>query len=260
MPLTRLAPLDARVPTWDLSRLQPRACPVCGGETTDEVVQRPDSLTVRRCSGCHTYYVSPAPSAAALDAFYATYLTHATGGARPVVPPALKRTAEDDVRIQALLSKTDLRGARVLDVGCGTGHLLEMLRSVGANATGIDVDPGSVEQAQRRGLDVQRVSIEAVPTDPGFDVVILNDVIEHPLEPIPFLRTTLARVKPGGLLMIWTPNGDAPATDQERVTFRVDLEHMQYFGAESMRWVVAELPLQVVHFESLLYGDRKSVV
>lgn len=51
--------------------------------------------------------------------------------------------------------------------------------------------------------------------------------------------------------MIWTPNGDAPATDDERVTFRVDLEHMQYFGAESMRWIVTELQLQVVHFESL---------
>lgn len=251
MSFTRLAPLDARIPSWDLSQLQPRACPVCGDTATDEAVQRPDGLTVRRCSDCRTYYVSPAPSAAALDAFYAAYLTHATGGAKPVVPPALTRIAEDDVRIQALLSKMHLRGARVLDVGCGTGYVLDMLRSVGANASGIDVDPGSVEQAHRRGLDVQCVSIDAVPAVPGFDVVILNDVIEHPLEPIPFLRTALARVKPGGLLMIWTPNGDAPATDQERVTFRVDLEHMQYFGAESMRRVVAELPLQVVHFESL---------
>lgn len=251
MPLTRLPSLDVRVPTWDLSRLQPRECPVCGASTTDEAVQRPDSLVVRRCSDCCTYYVSPAPSAAALDTFYAAYLTHATGGAEPAMPPALKRNAEDDVRIQALLSKTHLCGAHVLDVGCGTGYMLEMLRSVGANASGIDVDPGSVEQAHRRGLDVQRVSIDAVPVDPGFDVVILNDVIEHPLEPIPFLRTALARVKPGGLLMIWTPNGDAPGTDQERVTFRVDLEHMQYLGAESMRRIVAELRLQVVHFESL---------
>ena len=251
VPLTRLAALDARVPTWDLGRLQPRVCPVCEGAVTDEAVHRPDGLTVRRCSDCRTYYVSPAPSAAALDAFYAAYLTHATGGAKPVVPAAMTRVAEDDVRIQALLSKTDLRGARVLDVGCGTGCLLEMLRSVGAKVSGIDVDPASVEQAQRRGLDVQRASIEVVPTDPGFDVVILNDVIEHPLEPMPFLRAALARVKPGGLLMIWTPNGDAATTDQERVTFRVDLEHMQYFGAESMRWIVSRLPLQVVHFESL---------
>lgn len=105
----------------------------------------------------------------------------------------LKRVAGDDIRIQTLLSKTSLHGARVLDIGCGTGHLLEMLRSVGATASGIDVDPGSVAQARSRGLDVQRASIETVPTEPGFDVVVLNDVIEHPLEPIPLLRSALAR-------------------------------------------------------------------
>lgn len=71
MQQTRLAPLDARVPARDLQQLQPRSCPVCGGIATDEVVERPDNLAVVRCSKCRTYYVSPAPTAAALDEFYA---------------------------------------------------------------------------------------------------------------------------------------------------------------------------------------------
>lgn len=66
----------------------------------------------------------------------------------------------------------DVTGKRILDVGCGTGRLLERLRDAGAAVTGIDVSRRMVEQARRRGLNVFHSDITAFETDECFDVVV----------------------------------------------------------------------------------------
>jgi 2-polyprenyl-3-methyl-5-hydroxy-6-metoxy-1,4-benzoquinol methylase len=233
---------------------------MCQSDRADFVCERPDGLTVRLCPACRLYYVSPAPSAARLDAFYARYdedhRRWASEG--PAELARLYRTTHPlaDARLRELSSLRDLRGARVLDVGFGRARVLFDALRLGAVPSGVDLDPKAIELAKSLGIqDVRRGTIADLDPAGRFDVVFLNDLVEHPLDPLPLVRDVVARLAPGGLLVVSTPNGEAAERDPERVTFRVDLEHMQYFTPASLANLAARVGLEIVHLETMDFPD-----
>lgn len=102
---------------------------------------------------------------------------------------------------------------RVLDVGCGTGFLLEQLAGRGFSGVGVDLSPESVEHANRRlaeigAADRLRAEVGSAyePPDGPFDLIALTDVLEHLEDPRRCLAALRERLAPGGLLVISTPN------------------------------------------------------
>jgi ubiquinone/menaquinone biosynthesis C-methylase UbiE len=90
-------------------------------------------------------------------------------------------------------------GKHVLEVGCGTGLLLERFARFAEKAKGIDLSPGMLERARARGLDVEQGSATALPfEDETFDVACSFKVLAH----IPDVDRALAEmarvVRPGG--------------------------------------------------------------
>jgi dolichol-phosphate mannosyltransferase len=96
------------------------------------------------------------------------------------------------------------RGAeRVLDVGCGSSVIIQSLN----NAVGMDVSMGKLRFLRRRGIELVRGSAFALPFRDGtFDCVISSQVIEHiPYDEVLF-REMERVLRPGGLLIIGTPD------------------------------------------------------
>lgn len=93
-------------------------------------------------------------------------------------------------------------GGDVLEVGCGTGLLLERIARFARTAKGIDLSPGMLEHAKKRGLDVQEASATALPfPDSTFDVTCSFKVLAHVPE-IEQALSEMARVtKPGGYVV-----------------------------------------------------------
>jgi 2-polyprenyl-6-hydroxyphenyl methylase / 3-demethylubiquinone-9 3-methyltransferase len=104
-----------------------------------------------------------------------------------------------------------LRGLRVLDIGCGGGILAEAVARRGAQVLGIDVTPRNLliarEHAAAAGLSIEyrEVALEHLE-EPPFDLVLNMEVIEHVIDPESFLQQCLARVRPGGHLVLATLN------------------------------------------------------
>lgn len=103
-----------------------------------------------------------------------------------------------------------LEGKSALDVGCGAGLLAEPLARLGAQVTAIDAAPELIAAAQlhARGaglaIDYRAATVEGVGGQ--FDLVTAMEVVEHVAEPPSFVRALSARLAPGGLLILSTPN------------------------------------------------------
>lgn len=106
-----------------------------------------------------------------------------------------------------------LEGRKALDIGCGAGLLAEPLARLGAAVTAIDPAAELIAAAklhsegQGLAIDYRVASVETI--DGSFDLVTAMEVIEHVSDPKTFLESLAARLAPGGLLVLSTPNRTA---------------------------------------------------
>jgi ubiquinone/menaquinone biosynthesis C-methylase UbiE len=70
--------------------------------------------------------------------------------------------------MQELVSRGDLAGKRVLDVGCGTGRLAASLQELGSRVWGVDPSPEMVAEARKRGVNVKVARAEQLPFKEGW--------------------------------------------------------------------------------------------
>jgi 2-polyprenyl-3-methyl-5-hydroxy-6-metoxy-1,4-benzoquinol methylase len=110
-------------------------------------------------------------------------------------------------------SKTFLNyipNGRLLDVGCGSGVYLKEMQNFGWTVEGVEFDPVAANEAISKGLNVHCGSLEdqSFP-EAHFDAVTLNHVIEHLIDPFSSLKECFRILKPGGQLLIFTPNTDS---------------------------------------------------
>jgi len=115
--------------------------------------------------------------------------------------------------------------SRVVDVGCGTGEFAAMAAAAGYDAVGIDVSVPSIEAARQLHPDADfRIcdAAELGASEPASaDVVTLWDVIEHVLHPHDVIAGCAAILRPGGLVVLGTPNGDSIFDRLADVLYRV---------------------------------------
>lgn len=107
-----------------------------------------------------------------------------------------------------------LSGRSALDVGCGAGLLAEPLARMGAAMTGVDAAPENIaaarEHAAGQGLAMTYFAGELAALPAGqFDLVTSMEVVEHVTDPAAFIAELAARLAPGGLMILSTPNRTA---------------------------------------------------
>jgi len=156
-------------------------------------------------------------------------------------------------RLSAILGT--LRGKRVVDVGCGLGGFLLSMKAEGAEAFGVEISREARDFARHYlGLSVYENFSECLAQTGPVDAIVLNDLVEHLVSPADFLGIAVKALRPGGVIVIWTPNGGAAGMDlasaREWVGFRVDLEHLQYLSPRTIFLLAARLGLAVEHLET----------
>jgi 2-polyprenyl-3-methyl-5-hydroxy-6-metoxy-1,4-benzoquinol methylase len=99
----------------------------------------------------------------------------------------------------------------VLEIGCNTGYLSNVMQQRGCRVTGVEIDADAAELArpfcQRLIVgDIERLDWKAVLGDEQFDVILFGDVLEHTRAPVDVLRSLAGYLTPAGYIVASLPN------------------------------------------------------
>jgi SAM-dependent methyltransferase len=256
---------------------------LCYPELQDRHFDAPGTWTHLMCPRCHLIWLSPQPSPASLPALYSDYYTHARPEAEPLVVRAITRgipaAIQDYGDIVADPAERNLgrllswfgplaelgrRGTMglsgssrgtLLDFGCGDGAYLRHMRSLGWRVAGFEQDPRAAQVARETlGEDCIHLDLadaKAAAPD-GYDVITLSHVIEHLLDPIATLIDCAACLRPGGKLVIATPNTESRGHRHfGRNWLHLDPpRHINLFNAGSLTEVTRRAGFRVVSVAS----------
>ena len=129
-------------------------------------------------------------------------------------------------QVEIVEKRLTLQAARILDIGCGGGLFLSLLKQKGAEVTGIELSDSRAQYAKaKHGLQIDKHPIESEYWQNGyaqhFEAVTLWDVIEHVNYPQQTLRCAVNVLKEGGYLLIDTPCRDSFYHQVGELTYRL---------------------------------------
>lgn len=143
--------------------------------------------------------------------------------------------------LAAFLKAVYKDGVRALDVGCGYGRNMKLLRSLGFDVLGVDVNEKIVDSNRSAGFSCVTVTELARNTE-KFDLLLMAHVIEHlsPAELVIFLDGYLDRLRPGGHLIIATPLASS--------NFYDDFDHIRPYQPMGLLMVFGSDNAQVQYY------------
>lgn len=167
-------------------------------------------------------------------------------------------------RLEVIKKYIGYNEGALLDVGCGEGHTLAFFRDLGWSVKGIDFSSAGVHSQNPDCLDllttgdIYKLLLEEISANHSYDVIWLQNVLEHVIDPIALLHSLRRIISSGGLAVITVPN-DCSFTQIAALEHRhinnkfwiVPPDHLNYFNSESLRNVVESTGFNCVE----LHGD-----
>ncbi|GDX99393.1 methyltransferase [Phycisphaerae bacterium] len=239
-------------------------CPLCTSTTARPWLHVPidwrksadkTAYELAWCDGCAFGFLAPRPTAAQVATFYDTpdYYTHATQAAKAPASPLHEKLRvalawrldkgrelhHTPAIVSAAWDKADLRGARVLDLGCGSGNFLARMQQQGAIVTGVEPDEKAREAVRSRGIAVHAGTAEDVPAEvlrEKFDIIATRHVLEHCIDPLTVLRNIKSMLAPGGVYLCDVPNNNALGLQRAGAAWHwLDVpRHINFFTRQSL--------------------------
>ena len=186
-------------------------------------------FNVVRCNICSLTYIRPLPSKRSLEKLYEKFDYSNALVAEKVIR---KDALESLIKIERFTRMRSL-----IDIGCGRGYFLDEARKRKWIVFGIDYSNEVIGYASKDlYLPVERADIFSFKSKRKFDVVTLNQVIEHVTQPNLLIEQCNKLLNPGGLLYIATPNISSLLAKLKKLDFDYLMppEHIGYYNYETL--------------------------
>lgn len=197
---------------------EPALCCLCESAEESELIGRGEDFEYRtsgdefsafRCRKCELVYLNPRPVFEEFERIYpANY--HAFEFSEQEFGFVFKVRRRLEARRLLNWCKNLPDDARIIDIGCGDGFHLELLRDFGSKTwklEGIDADARAIAMAEKKNLNVRCGLLEELNLpEMNYDLALLIMTIEHVADPAKLLRDVRSILKPGGRVVIVTDN------------------------------------------------------
>ncbi len=233
-----------------------RDCPVCGLHepgllyrqrfAVEDDGRRITGYDVVECGNCGAVYADGIPSQESLDEYYAVASKYEYLECGGQAPASLDESHRD--MVERLLPLLPDRGRKIVDVGCGNGDVLGLLRRAGhTNLLGVDPAEHSAAAARRlHGVEVVPGSVLAMPPSAAqAGCIVLSAVLEHVREVASALREVSGMLATDGLLYVEVPDLERFAGDGSAPFQQFSVEHINYFTSESLAHAAAVAGLRL---------------
>jgi SAM-dependent methyltransferase len=157
----------------------------------------------------------------------------------------------DDL-VEQLVERYNLRGKRVMEVGCGQGDFLTSLCAAGDN-TGFGFDPSYAGGNEDPGVTIRTASFADIEGRHEVDFVCCRHVLEHIDEPREFLSALVAKLEPGTTVLFEVPN--VLFTIRDGGIWDIIYEHCGYFSPSSLTRAFQLAGLNVKEVEETFNGQ-----
>jgi len=187
---------------WMIQETIRTPCNGCGHADFRQITEE-NGLPIVACRRCALVSVRPRPTEAELKRFYAQYLE---SGAEQLWRRATEAMLQRDAR---RLARCFPAAGELLDVGCGFGFFLELMRARGWRVNGCDASAAAVDHARNRlqPASVRLGAFHELDWPPArFDLITFWYVLHHLADPRRALETAYAALRPGGLVAVRVPN------------------------------------------------------
>lgn len=242
-------------------------CPVCEGgtflpgtEMFDDRYGEPNRYRLASCAVCGHVATAPRLRESDLPGLYGSYYPRKNISADDVARVAgkTKRALAGLVR---WWNGTDNQGQYslcggevMLDVGCGSGASLLEARALGATAFGIEADLNVKPIAAALGLTIHFGNLQDHPfPEQSFDLIVMNQVIEHLPDPDQGLRALSERLRPDGRMVLVFPNTGSlwrRLSGSRWINWHIPY-HLHHFDMQHFERMVRRCGLQVVRSRTI---------
>ncbi|MDP2586618.1 MAG: class I SAM-dependent methyltransferase [Candidatus Komeilibacteria bacterium] len=212
-----------------------RPCQVCGNKNFFWFGQK-NSFDLWRCKNCALLFVYPLPDPARV--YSEDYFTSAAKGfgyvdydqdKLPMIPTFKKYLG--------LLKKQVPSKGRLLDIGAATGFFVRLAKEDGWQAEGVEISDYAAGLGRSRGLNIITGTLTSLslPAE-NYNAVTMLDVLEHLTDPLTTLAEVYKVLKPGGLLLINTPDAGSLVAkiSGKQWHMLVPPEHLHYFSQTNL--------------------------
>jgi SAM-dependent methyltransferase len=145
-------------------------------------------------------------------------------------------------------------GEVLLDVGCGSGTSLLEAKALGANAFGVEADPNVKPIASALGLNIHFGSLRDRPfPEQDFDLIVMNQVIEHLPDPDLALQILRDRLTPNGRMVLVFPNTNSlwrRLSGSRWINWHIPY-HLHHFNLKNFERMVNQCGLQIVRSRTI---------
>lgn len=182
-------------------------CPICGARI-NFLIKRRDKYQYYYCRNCTLILSNPIPSNEELSKFYKNYSFRKPKNKKEFEIKRKEISSDTEKIVQDIKEYIKSPAPTLLDYGGGTGFYSNAFALNGFQVTLVDVNKSACDYAVKKfnTFKVLHKDLEKIQTENKFDVIFINQVIEHQNNLKKFLSTVKKLLQKDGLVILTTPN------------------------------------------------------